>query len=366
MKFPAKFPTPAPCAQIDAAALRNNLAVVRRLAPRSRVLAAVKANAYGHGLLPTARALAAADAFGVARLEEAVQLREAGIDKPLLLLEGAFSAEQLESAARHQLDVVVHSFEQLSMLEAWRGAWRFSVWLKLDTGMNRVGFKPQDFAAAQARLARCAAVGQLRLMTHLAAAEDVEGSVTRQQIDTFVTLTSSCALERSVANSAGVIGWPEAHLDWVRPGIMLYGISSLAQTTAAELGLVPAMTLSTRLIAVRDVAAGETVGYNGIWRAPRPSRIGVAAIGYGDGYPRVVSSGTPVLVNGRAVPIVGRVSMDMMTVDVTDLGEVAVGDEVTLWGRGLPVERIARCANTIGYELVCRVTGRVAVEWVEG
>jgi alanine racemase len=366
MKLSAKIPTPAPRAQIDAAALRNNLAVVRRLAPGSRVLAAIKANAYGHGMLPTAHALAAADAFGVARLEEAVQLREAGIDKPLLLLEGVFSAEQLASAAHHQLDVVVHSCEQLSMLEAWRGAWRFSVWLKLDTGMNRIGFKPQDFAAAQARLARCAAVKQLRLMTHLAAAEDVEGSVTRLQIDTFMTLTGSFALERSIANSAGVIGWPEAHLDWVRPGIMLYGISPLAQTTAAELGLVPAMTLSTRLIAVRDVAAGEAVGYNGIWRASRPSRIGVAAIGYGDGYPRVVSSGTPVLVNGRAAPIVGRVSMDMMTVDVTDLGEVAVGAEVTLWGRGLAVERIAQCANTIGYELVCRVTERVGVEWVGG
>lgn len=355
-----------PRATIDAAALRNNLAVVRRLAPRSRVVAAIKANAYGHGLVPVARALANADALGVARIEEALRLREAGIDQSVLLLEGVFCAAQLALAAQHRFEIVVHTPEQLAMLQQYSGAHRFIVWLKLDTGMNRLGFELDEFAAAHAALARCSCVQQLRLMTHLASSEHPNDATTMQQLDRFRAVADSFSLERSIANSAALIAWPDARVEWVRPGLMLYGISPFAHSTAEALGLRPAMTLSTQLIAVRYVEAGEGVGYNAIWRAPRRSRIGVAAIGYGDGYPRSIRTGAPVLVNGREAPVAGRVSMDMMTIDLTDLPGAKVGDEVTLWGVGLPVERIAAAADSIGYELVCRISGRVAVEWKNG
>lgn len=352
-----------PRVTIDGAALRDNLATVRRLAPNSRVVAAIKANAYGHGLIPVARALADADAFGVARIEEAITLRAAGITKSVLLLEGVFSAEQLALAGQHGFEIVVHTFEQLAMLERYSGEHRFSVWLKLDTGMSRLGFRLADFAAARAALTRCSCVGQLRLMTHLASAEQPDDAATKQQLQRFRALADAEQLERSIANSAGLIAWPDARVEWVRPGLMLYGISPFAHTDAAKLGLRPAMTLTTRLIAVREADVGDGVGYNAIWRAQRRSRIAVAAIGYGDGYPRGMRNGAPVLVNGREAPLIGRVSMDMTTIDVTEFPQVKVGDEVTVWGDGLPVERVAAFAGTIGYELVCRVTARVAVEW---
>jgi alanine racemase len=352
-----------PRATIDGAALNNNLAVVRRLAPNCRVMAAVKANAYGHGLVLVARALVDIDALGVARIEEGIALRAAGITKPVLLLEGVFSAEQLTLAARHQFEIVVHSFEQIAMLGQYAGAHRFAVWLKLDTGMNRLGFKLADFGAAHTAITGCRSVGQLRLMTHFASAERPDDATTTLQLDRFRTFADSLGLECSIANSAGLVAWPDARAAWVRPGLMLYGISPFAHISAASLGLRPVMTLSTQLIAVRESTEGEGVGYNATWHSQRRSRIGVAAIGYGDGYPRGVRNGTPVLVNGREAPIAGRVSMDMATIDVTDLPDAKVGDEVILWGEGLPVERVASHADTIGYELICRVSARVAVVW---
>lgn len=352
-----------PQVTIDGGALRSNLAVVRRLAPDSRVVAAIKANAYGHGLIPAARALAGADAFGLARIDEALKLREAGIDKQLLLLEGVTCADHLAAAGQHQLDIVVHSSEQIEMLEAYDGAHRFAVWLKLDTGMNRLGFRIEDISGARERLARSAAVGHLRFMTHLASAEHPDDSRTKQQIEAFIAAASSFQLERSIANSAGLIGWPQTRVEWVRPGLMLYGISPMTQTSAQELGLQPVMTLTTQLIAVRRVIVGETVGYNGIWRAQQPSLIGIAAIGYGDGYPRGMRNGAPVLINGREAPVAGRVSMDMTAIDLTDLPDAKAGDLVTLWGEGLPVERVAACADTIPYELTCRINARVEWEW---
>jgi alanine racemase len=348
-----------PSVTIDAAALRNNLAAVRRFAPGTRVIAAVKANAYGHGLIPAARALAAADAFGVARVEEAVSLRAAAVAHPILVLEGAFSAEQLATAAHHNLQIVVHSFEQVAMLEQYPGAHRFAVWLKVDTGMNRLGFRTEEVADAHARLSRSAATGTLRLITHLACAENAGGAETRLQLDRFRALSGPLRLERSIANSAGIVAWPDAHAEWVRPGLMLYGASPFADRSAEDLGLLPAMTFATQLIAVRQVAAGEAIGYNGIWRAQRRSRIAVAAVGYGDGYPRCMRAGAPALINGREAPIVGRVSMDMTMIDATDLPDAKVGDEVRLWGTGLPAERVASFADTIAYELFCRITERV-------
>jgi alanine racemase len=349
-----------PKATIDASALRHNLGVVRRLAPAAKVMAIIKANGYGHGLVATATALAGVDAFGVARLEEGLTLRAARIATPIVLLEGVFSLDELQAAARASLQVVVHSFEQIEMLERSGLASQFAVWLKVDTGMNRLGFRMQDQAAAWQRV-RQLGPQQLRLMTHLAAAELQEGTA-RQQIERFESLAIGAGVERSIANSAGLIQWAEARVEWVRPGLMLYGISPIPNLTAAELGLRPAMTLTTQLIAVRHVPSGESVGYNGIWRAPRDSRVGIAAVGYGDGYPRNMRSGTPILVNARETQVIGRVSMDMTAVDVTDL-DAKVSDPVTLWGEGLPAERIAPYADTIAYELVCGISQRVAVEW---
>jgi alanine racemase len=349
---------------MDAAALRHNLEVVRRMAPQSRVIAVIKANGYGHGLIETARALPSADAFGVARLDEGLALRAAGIGNEILLLEGVFSAEELQLASGAKLQLVVHTFEQLELLERRDAAgYRFDVWLKVDTGMNRLGFRVEDFPGAWTRLQRCQCSGTLRLMTHLAAAEEPDSPATRQQLDTFHALTAALGVERSVANSAGLIGSPRARVDWVRPGLMLYGISPLPNQTASSIGLRPAMTLTTQLIALRRVQKSEAVGYGGTWRAPRDSLIGIAAIGYGDGYPRNMRTGTPVLVHGKEVPVVGRVSMDMTAVDVTDLAGVRVGDPVVLWGEGLPAERVAPYADTIAYELVCGISQRVAVEW---
>ena len=333
---------------------------MRKLAPNSRVLAVIKANAYGHGIVTAARVLAGADAFAVARLEEAVTLREAGIDARIVLLEGVQGPAELALAAEHRLEPFVHQPEQVLMLEGWGGAHRFRAWLKVDSGMGRLGFRPAQVKAAAERLARCRAIEQpANLATHLAESEARGNPGTRAQIDAFLAATAALPGERSIANSAGLIAWPDAQADWVRPGIMLYGISPFADSTGADLGLKPVMTLETRVIAVKSVAAGDRVGYGGTWIAKRPSRIAIAAAGYGDGYPRSASSGTPVRVNGMPAELAGRVSMDMLAIDVSDVLQVAVGDPVQLWGPAVPAERVAAAAGTIGYELTCRVSRRV-------
>jgi alanine racemase len=347
-------------ATVDAAALRHNLARVRATAPGARVMAVIKANAYGHGLVPAARALGLTDGYAVARLEEGLALRAAGLANPVLLLEGVFSPGQLAVAAQQRFDIMVHSFEQLELLEGRGDGGPLSAWLKVDTGMNRLGFRVEQFAAAWERLRRMPNVTpDPTLVTHLACADEVEDPRTSSQLRTFEEITAGRGGARSIANSAGLFAWPASRADWVRPGIALYGVSPFPAGTGRELGLRPAMTLRTQVIAVRVVRPGETVGYGGTWRASRPTRIAVVAAGYGDGYPRGVGSGTPVLVGGHRAHVVGRVSMDMLTVDVTSLPGVAPGDEVVLWGDGLPVEEISRHAGTIPYELVCGVSQRV-------
>jgi len=353
-----------PVATIDDAALRHNLGVVRRLAPRSRVLAVVKADAYGHGIVQTAKTLADADGFGVARLGEALALRAASVRQRIVLLEGVLTAKELEQAAHHDLEIVVHSLEQIALLEG--AATRHDVWLKVDTGMNRLGIRVDAFTSALERLRRAKSTRSLRLMTHLLAAEEPDGAASSQQIQTFHSLTAELSFEKSIANSAGIICRPDARCDWVRPGLMLYGISPLGEQSARELDLRPAMTLRTSLVAVRDVKTGESVGYGGVWRAPRDSRVGIAAIGYGDGYPWAMRTGAPVLVDEQEASTVGRVSMDMIAVDITHLPSAKIGSEVTLWGKGLPAERVAPFADTIAYELVCRVKERVAIKRVDG
>ena len=351
-------------AVVETAALRHNLAVVRRQAPHSRVLAVVKANAYGHGSVVAAKALADADAFAVARLEEGIQLREAGLAHPVLLLEGVFNAEQLAAAARHGFEIVVHSAAQLALLQAWQGVHRFRVWIKLDTGMHRLGFSLNDFPAAYAALRACAAVaGEPVLMTHLANADVADDAMTTAQLGSFSRAVLGLPGERSIANTAGVFGWAESQGDsgdWVRPGLALYGASPFADRSAAALGLRPAMTLLSQVIAVKQVPVGGLVGYGAAWCATRATRLAVVAAGYADGYPRNTATGCPVLVNGREARVVGRVSMDMLTVDVTDHAAVAAGDPVVLWGDGVPVETVATAAGTIAWELLCGVSQRVS------
>lgn len=345
-------------ARLDLAALRHNAGVVRKLAPHAKLMAVVKANAYGHGAVTVATALqGAVDAFAVACIEEARELRETGIITPILLLEGVFSATELGAAARLDLWLTIASERQLRWMEEATLPRPLTCWLKVDTGMNRLGVTPATAPQLFQRLRAATSVrDDIVLCTHFAQADDVYSPATAQQLAVFNAVTLDTP--RSAANSAGVLAWPDAHYDWVRPGYMLYGNSPMLHEHANARTLRPAMTLASTVIAMREVATGDAVGYGGTWVAPRPSRIATVAIGYGDGYPRSAPSGTPVLVNGQRAALAGRVSMDMITVDVTDLAGVEVGAEVELWGAQLPQAEVAQCAGTLGYELTTRMPAR--------
>lgn len=350
-------------AEIDLEALRANLRRVRVVAPRSRVMAVIKANAYGHGLVPVARTLADADGLAVACLDEALALRDAGIDPPILLLEGCLDQAELIEAARQGVSTVVHCEAQLSMLEQTRLTHPITVWLKINTGMNRLGIAPDLARVFHARLAALSAVRTTVLMTHLSSADDRDATVTGRQTGCFDETIAGLGGPQSIANSAAILAHPDTHRDWIRPGIMLYGSSPFPDSVGGDEGLTAVMTLRSALIAIRDCRAGEAVGYGGAWRCPEDMRIGVVAIGYGDGYPRHARPGTPVLINGHRVQLVGRVSMDMITVDLRSLPDAAVGDGAVLWGRGLPIEEVAEGADTISYELFCRLTRRVPMSY---
>ena len=354
---------------INRRALRHNLQRLRELAPASKLVAVVKANAYGHGLLETARTLtdADADAFGVARLEEALRLRAGGIAQPILLLEGFFAAEDLAVIAAQRLHTAVHSPEQLAALEQADLPEPVTVWMKLDTGMHRLGVRPEEAEAFYQRLSQCKNVRQpVNVVSHFARADEPTCGATERQLDIFTTFTEGKPGLRSIAASGGILLWPQSHYDWVRPGIILYGVSPLDdRSTGRDFGCQPVMTLTSSLIAVREHKAGEPVGYGGTWISARDTRLGVVAMGYGDGYPRAAPSGTPVLVNGREVPIVGRVAMDMICVDLGPQAQDKAGDAVVLWGEGLPVERIAEITKVSAYELITRLTSRVAMKYFD-
>jgi alanine racemase len=318
-------------ATIHTAALANNLAVVRRYAPKSKIWAVVKANAYGHGLARAFPGLRATDGFGLLDLEEAVKLRELGWAGPILLLEGFFRPTDIDVIDRYSLSTALHSDEQLRMLEMARLSKPVNIQLKMNTGMNRLGYTPERFRAAWER-------------------------------EAFERGAQGIAGARSLANSAATLWHPSSHFDWVRPGIILYGASPSGVTRAIEgTGLQPAMTLASELIAVQNVAEGQTVGYGSIFKARGPMRIGVVACGYADGYPRVAPEGTPVIVDGVRTRVVGRVSMDMLTVDLTPCPTANVGSRVELWGNTLPIDDVAQACGTIGYELMCAVAPRVPV-----
>lgn len=347
-------------AHIDLAALKNNLRVVQR-ASASRVMAVVKANAYGHGLLRVAGALRDAQGLALLDVRDAITLRDAGFRQTILLLEGFFSKEDAQLFAEYELTTVIHSHAQLAWLDAYPRKNGLSVWLKINTGMNRLGFMPAEVPAVMERLKSHRAVREVTLMTHFAQADEAAGI--SKQLELFNQIAVSYHAPRSLANSAAILRHPSAHGDWVRPGIMLYGSSPFAEVSANELRLQPVMNLTSELISVRELRSGDCVGYGASFRAENTMRIGIVACGYADGYPRHAATGTPILVNGKRTRTLGRVSMDMLAVDLSDIPDAQVGSRVVLWGEGLPVDEVAHAAGTISYELLCALAPRVPVSY---
>jgi len=350
-------------AHINLSALENNLQVARR-ASSARVMSIIKANGYGHGMLRVAEALSASDGFALLDIQDAMRLREAGFRQTILMLEGFFGAEDLALVVEYDLTCVVHSAWQIALLDAYPksgkpASGKLDIWLKVNSGMNRLGFAPQQVSQAMEQLRRHSAVRDITLMTHFANADEARG--VDEPLALFNDIAAPYRMARSLANSAALLRYPKTHGDWVRPGIMLYGASPFAEIGAQQLGLKPAMTLSSRIIATQELRAGDEIGYGAMFRAEHSMRIGIVACGYADGYPRHAPNGTPILVDGQTVQTLGRVSMDMLFVDLSKLPQAGIGSRVVLWGEGLPIEEVARAAGTVSYELMCALTARVPV-----
>lgn len=353
-------------AKISASSLKHNIQVIKQKAPHSKIIAVVKANAYGHGVVFVSSILEPlVDCFGVARLQEALALRSNGIIKPILLLEGFFSANDLAILAVNNIQTVVHCEEQLQALEQANLPNPIKVWLKVDTGMHRLGVHLSQVKHFYQRLQHCPNVlPDIGFVSHFSRADELDSDYTQLQLQRFLQATADTQAERSIAASGGILFWANSHLEWIRPGIIMYGIAPNEQN-GESYGLQPVMTLTSSLIAVREHKQGEPVGYGGAWISPQDTKIGVVAIGYGDGYPRNIPTGIPVYLNGRLVPIVGRVSMDMLTVDLGKNSQDKVGDEVILWGKELPIEEIARQTGLLSYELITKLTPRVITEYID-
>lgn len=345
-------------ALIDLSALKHNFQVIKTLAPQQSIMAMIKANGYGHGLIRIGSALSQADAFGVACLEEALSLRAAGITQPIAIMAGFSNPQELKIISENQFEPVIHHITQLETLKNTSIKKPIKIWLKIDTGMHRLGFAPKDVDTVYQQLMANEKISKpIRLMTHFADADDPIKPTTLKQIAEFNKITAQLSGAKSIANSAGIIAWPQSHADWVRPGIILYGASPMRDNKA--INLKPVMTLQAKIIAINNLQRGDAVAYGGTWTCPENMPVGVVSIGYGDGYPRHAKNGTPVLVNNVRCNLVGRVSMDMITVDLRACPQANVGDVVTLWGNGLPAEEIAPRADTIPYTLFCGVTQRV-------
>ena len=353
-------------ATISRRALRHNLDVAKRYADGANVWAVVKADAYGHGLMRAVTALGDADGFALLEVQSALQLRESGVRSPVLLIEGYFGIEELRVFSERGLTAVVHDEAQVRMLETERLAVPIDVYLKINTGMNRLGFAPLRAARMVERLRACAAVRDITLMTHFADADGPSGVAEQMQTLERAGIRD---LPRSLANSAALIRYPETRADWVRPGIMLYGCSPFPDVSADVIGLIPAMTFKSRLIAVQELRAGDRVGYGGTFTAKDSMRVGIVACGYADGYPRHAPGfddrGTPIVVAGRRTRTVGRVSMDLLFAELTSIPEASVGSEVTLWGEGLSADEVAAASGTLSYELLCALAARVPVKEIE-
>lgn len=351
-------------AYLDLSALENNLQIARRMTT-ARIMSVIKADGYGHGLLRVAEALALSDGFALLDIQDAIYLREAGFRQPILLLEGFFDAEDLPLVAEYDLTCVIHSAQQIALLDAYPKRGTLNIWLKINSGMNRLGFAPHAVAQVMEQLRRHPALREITLMSHFAHADEARGIAA--QLTVFNDLAMSYRLARSMANSAALLRYPASHADWVRPGIMLYGASPFApgggeQLSAQQLGLKPVMTLSSHIIAIQALKAGDEIGYGGLFRAEHPMRVGIVACGYADGYPRHAPNGTPILVDGQRTQTLGRVSMDMLYVDLSNLAQADVGSRVVLWGEGMPIELVANAAGTISYELMCGLSKRVPIK----
>ena len=351
-------------ARIDLEAIRHNYSITKQRVTsggsQPKAWAVVKADAYGHGLMRVASALAdLADGFALLDIEAGVQLREAGFRQPILLLEGFFEADDIAVCAEYGLTPAVHRVEQIRMIHEAGLPVRLPIYLKLNTGMNRLGFTMAQLPALKRELQQTNTIGDMTLMMHFAEADGGRG--VEFQLARFAEMTKDWSLPVCMANSAAIFHYPQAAHDWVRPGIVLYGASPFAEQSADALGLKPVMTLRSKIIGVQDVAAGERVGYGGTFIAERPTRIGIVACGYADGYPRHAPSGTPILVDGVRTTTVGRVSMDMLACDLTDLADSGVDSDVVLWGEGMPADEVATAAGTISYELFCALARRVKI-----
>ncbi len=345
---------------IDLAALRHNFLRVKALAPHSKIMAIIKADAYGHGLIRVAKTLSDADAFGVACIEEAEQLRAAAIPNRIVLLEGQHQSVDLTRIVELDFEIVLHHELQLQQLEKAKLAHPLKVWVKIDTGMHRLGFAPDKIETMLNRIEHCANIQKpVILMTHLATANEPAHPLTKQQIDCFETICSPLQLEQTIANSAAIMADPKTHQDWVRPGLMLYGVCPLRNQSAMQHGLKPVMTLESEIISIKYLNKNDLVGYGATWRCPENMPAGIVAAGYGDGFPRHAKSGTPVLVNDMRSTLIGRASMDMLTIDLRNQTSAAVGDRVVLWGESLAIEEIAEYADTIPYQLLCGVHKRL-------
>ncbi len=348
-------------AHIDLEALHHNLCTIKAAAPSSSVLAMIKSNAYGHGVVEVAKSLEHdVDAFGIMYLQEALQLYNSGVKKPLVVLTGFFDAKELRIVEKHNFECLIHNFAQIEILEKSVLLRPLRIWLKIDTGMHRLGFQDHQVQEAYQRLVQNKMVQKpLRLVTHFSDADSVSNNKTAKQIICFEQIVANLEGEWCMANSAAILGWSKSHANWVRPGIALYGVSPFDGKSGSELNLKPVMTLTSRIITIHELKKGASVGYGSTFSCPENMRVGTISIGYGHGYPRNTKPGTPVLVNGIRTQLVGRVAMDMIGVDLRKVPNAKIGSCVILWGAGLPVEEIAASAGEISYELFCRLTKRV-------
>lgn len=358
-------------ATIHTSAFAHNLQVVKKHAPKSKVMAVVKANGYGHGLLHAAAGLKAADGFAVLGINEAIKLREAGYQQTILLLEGVFDASELTLSARHHLEIVVHCLPQIDILEMAKLTTPLNVHLKMDSGMHRLGFAPHDYLSALKRLKACANVANVTLMSHFATADDERGI--DAPLSVFKSVTKALTHPISLANSATILRHPNAHFDWVRPGIMLYGATPIADAPAKSFDLKPAMTLTSEIISVQTIQKGESIGYGHRFTATKTTKVGIVACGYADGYPRhagqfandELQHGAPIAVCGQMTQTLGRVSMDMLFCDLSQIPEAHIGAPVELWGETVPVDNVATACGTVGYELLCAVSARVPFKVIQ-
>lgn len=351
--------------KISSVALKHNIQIIKQKAPHSKIIAVVKANAYGHGVEFVSSTLEnLVDGFGVARLAEALSVRSNGVTKPILLLEGFFSPKDLPILSVNNIQTVVHNQDQLDAIKRANLENPIKVWLKIDTGMHRLGVSLEEVDYYYNELMNCPNVDEVGFVSHFSRADETDSDYTNIQLNRFLDATKNKKGNRTIAASGGILFWEDSHLEYIRPGIIMYGVSPI-NIPSSEYGLIPVMTLTSSLIAVRDHKKGEPVGYGGIWVSEQDTKIGVVAIGYGDGYPRNVPAGTPIYINGRRVPIVGRVSMDMVTVDLGPDCKDKVGDEAVLWGKELPIEEVAEITGLLSYELMTKLTPRVLTEYVD-